>query len=76
MPNALAVFIHFPNAVKEHPMAPALRIDKPERLGVVFGELHFPKRDDDNPALHAVKVAQLEVPPAKFGVPGMRFSSS
>jgi hypothetical protein len=30
MPNALAVFIHFPNAVKEHPMAPALRIVNPD----------------------------------------------
>jgi hypothetical protein len=42
MPNAPALFIHFPNAVKRHTM---------------------------NPALHTFKVAQLEVPTAKFGVP-------
>jgi hypothetical protein len=69
MPNALTVLIHLPNAVKGHAMAPALRIDKPERLRVVLRKTHCPKRDDDNPALHAVKVAQLEVPAAKVGVP-------
>jgi len=69
MPNALALFIHFPNAVKRYAMNPSLRVCEPERLRVVFGEIQFSKRDDDDPALHAVKVAQLEVPPAKFGVP-------
>jgi hypothetical protein len=69
MPNALAVFIHFPNAVKGHAMNLALCVCEPERLRVVFGEIQFSKRDDDDPALYAVKVAQLEVPMAKFGVP-------
>ena len=69
MPNALALFIHFPNAVKGHAMNPALPVCKPEGLRVVFGEIQFSQRDDDDPALHAVKVAQLEVSTAKFGVP-------
>jgi hypothetical protein len=69
MPNAPALFIDFPNSVKGHAMNPALRVCEPERSRVVFGEIQFSKRDDDDPALHAVKVAQLEVPAAKFGVP-------
>ena len=69
MPNALAVFVYFPNAVKGYAMNPALSVFEPERLRVVSWEIQFAKRDDDDPALHAVKVAQLEVPPAKFGVP-------
>ena len=51
-PAALALFIHFPNAVKGHAMNPALRVCEPERLRVVFGEIHFSKRHDDDPALH------------------------
>ena len=76
MPNALAVFVHFPNAVKGYAMNPALRVCEPERLRVVFGEIQFSKRDDDDPALHAVKVAQLEVPRPNSGSQRMRFSSS
>jgi hypothetical protein len=76
MPNALAVSIHFPNAVKGHAMAPSLRIDKPEHLRVVFRKIHFPKRDDRNPALHAVKVANSKVPRPNSGSQRMRFSSS
>jgi hypothetical protein len=44
MPNALGVFIHFPNVVKGHAMAPALHIDKPERVRVVFMESHTRRR--------------------------------
>ncbi len=69
MPNALPVSVNFPNAVKGDSMAPALRIYKLERLRVVFGKSYFPKRDDHNPALHAVKIAHLEGPAAKFVVP-------
>jgi len=68
MPDALAVLIHFPNAVTGHTMNPALRVCQPKRLRVVFGEIQFLERDDDDPARHSVKVAQREVSAAKFGV--------
>ena len=35
MPNALAVFVYFPNAVKGYAMNPALSVFEPERLRVV-----------------------------------------
>src|SRR6266446_526280 len=69
MPNALAVFVHFPDAMKRHTMGLALRIAETERVRVVFGEIHFQKRDDNDPALYALEVAQLKVPAAKLGVP-------
>ena len=50
-------------------MVPALRIYELERLPVVFRKTQLPKRDDHDPAFHAVKIAQLEGPAAKFRVP-------
>lgn len=50
-------------------MTLALSVYEPERLPVVLWKIQFPKRNDYDPALDAVKVAQLEVPMAKFGVP-------
>src|SRR6266566_3057408 len=69
MPNALAIFIHFSDAVKRHTMGLALRIAEAERVWVFLGEVHFQKRDNNDPTLYAIKVAQLKFPTAKIGVP-------
>jgi hypothetical protein len=69
VPYSLAVFIDFPNAVEGDAMVTALRVCEAEDLWVVFGESYFSKGDDDDTVLHAVKVAQFELPTAKFGVP-------
>ena len=69
MPNALAVFIHFPNAVKRHAMNPPLPIHKPERLRVIAGKTYLRKRNRDDTFLNPVKVAQLELPARKLCVP-------
>ena len=69
MPNEPAIFMHLPNAVEGHPNHPSLRIDELKGLRVVWGELHFLKGRQDDPVIHAVKVAQREIPAPKLPVP-------
>ena len=69
MPNPMTVLVDFPDSVKGHTMAPAIRIHEPERLRVVFGENHLLKRDEYDPALDTIEITQLETPPSKFRVP-------
>ena len=69
VPDALAVFIDFANAVKGHAMDLALVIHEPESLRIVAGKGHLPERNQDNPIFNPVKVTQLEIPTRKPGVP-------
>ena len=69
MPDALAVFIDFANAVKGHAVDSALAIHEPERLPIVARKSYLSERNQDDPVLNPVKVAQLEIPTCKPGVP-------
>jgi hypothetical protein len=69
VPDALAVFIDFANAVKGHAVDSALAIREPERLPIVARKSYLPERNHDNLILNPVKVAQLEIPTRKPGVP-------
>ncbi len=69
MPDASVVFIDFPDAVKRHAMKPPIGIHEMEYLRVVMWEDHFAKRHHDHSALHAIKIAQLEITSPETGVP-------
>ncbi len=69
MPDALAVLIHFPNAVKGHAMNPPIPIRQSEHSWVILGKIHFRKPNQDDPFLNAVKIAEVEVPARKLFVP-------
>ena len=68
-PDALAIFIDFPNAVKGHAMSPAFRIHKSERRRVVLKKLYFPEWDDNDPVFHAVEVTQFKIPATEVSIP-------
>ena len=69
VPDALAIFIDFANAVKGHAMNPALCIQKLEYSRVITGKTYLSKRNHNDLSRNPVKVAQLEIAAREFGVP-------
>jgi len=69
VPNPLAVFMDFANAVKGHAMKLARRIHQSKRIRVILSKLHFPEEDPDDPAFHTVEIAQLEISAGILRVP-------
>ena len=47
----------------------ALPIYKAERLRVLFNKIDLAEGDDHNVVLHAVEIAQVKSPTAKFWIP-------
>jgi len=69
MPNALRVLIHLPHAMKGYAMRPPLRIRELKHFRAVGRETHFAKRNQNDPVLRPVVIAQLEAPAREFGIP-------